>query len=1093
MLEEIFGYINIGLWVCLFLAMLFAFLRGFRKSISRLIATIIVILLSFLFTNALSKVMCTFDLGRLFGQDSISLASLIEQTIKENFELETIANDSALKEFCLAAAQSFVKIPIFLCIYSVLIIIFRPLIAIIIRTIIPFPKGKTLGMRFIGVGVCVINFFIVVWFWTFAVLGIKGVVQQCLGYYNDIAVIENQERVEQEKSELEEIESALELFDDGSFIKVLSIFSGEQNNLEAKLLGKVTTIKTTNGKLNIVREIENIKPIVDIIKNVQDKDENALIEYLLNNKELILDALESSEIINVALPIGIEILDYIMVEFSAEGLEEVVWTEEKVDLINVVRVVLNAVVELKLDVNDPISVLENQSLPVYLGEIGKALEKTDLVKKCAMYYLNDILQEALGQDIVNEYPVLLEVLDLTKIDLENDLSIVGSILVDAKKIGIFDEDIKIINNQNVIVSMLKSIFDLSTIKGNESKIIEAILDITELTSKFESAGLIINLNISNWDNEIDRLASVLNLIFMIAEEQHIDSFDDIDVLTLMENAIDTPTFDQLLDAICSSELLNKSLINLIDSLLNKNDLSNIKSEKFNSIINGELTLDISELKNELKLLLRETKEIISMINGETIEVAKVETVILNLCDSTYINVQEIIKIVFDEFINGNNVFEKQIILPNLSNNEWKEEVKSIFEIIDIIQENNYLDEEISLNSETIQNILKLTDLMNQSEIFRQILPDLISNVIQTEDFLSEWLLSQCGINEDGTNKLTKDKESWSLEISKFEEIYDYYKANNIDEIDFDNLTNNDYQVAEDLFLRLNQTYIINMNGIVTKINSALEDNNFDFKISGMFDRNNNNTTTDEWAIEIPKLFDYYELYDMIGEFSNDILKSKSLEIGNLLEGLEKSYLFGNDTKNDGTFTTDDNVFNDLVFSILKSVNLIKNTDNPNGFIDENQAKITNWDKYNWVVEIEILASFDVSQETQTINTMKLISSSEIIKDFFDIASFLNEKLDSKTMVITKGDFTHTLVLKDIINGGKPFTNEDLRTRNWTLELESFEQISDVFDAGYTPDFKAKIEEIIALNNHTFAVETAASIKNNLQNLSYFGTSVWDII
>ena len=174
MLEQIIGYVNIGLWALFGLSLLLAFLRGFKRSISRLIATIISIILAFVFTNLLAKSMCTFNFGALFGQGNMSLSSIIEDLIKESFGINQIANDSALKDFCTAASMAIVKIPIYICMYTFLILILRPLIAIIVRTLLPIPTIKKFWMRFIGVGINVITFFLVVWFWVFILLGAKG-------------------------------------------------------------------------------------------------------------------------------------------------------------------------------------------------------------------------------------------------------------------------------------------------------------------------------------------------------------------------------------------------------------------------------------------------------------------------------------------------------------------------------------------------------------------------------------------------------------------------------------------------------------------------------------------------------------------------------------------------------------------------------------------------------------------------------------------------------------------------------------------------------------------------------------------------------
>lgn len=1272
MLEKILGFVNLGLWLCLFLSMLFAYLRGFRKSLSRFIATIISIILAFVFANALCNTMYSFNFGRFIGQGNMSFVTIIESLIKEIFDVKTIAADSAIKDFCIAAAKACIKVPIFFVMYSFLIILFRPLIAIIIRTLFPIPEGKTVSMRLAGVGVSVFTFFIVIWFWTFTLLGSKGILQECIQYYNDITIESSESQVSEDISELKEIENALDLFDDGSFIRVMTIFSGKNNSLEAKVLGKVTTIKTKNGDLNFVSEFENIMPVAKLFVNVKVEDEKVFVQYALENRETILKALETSEVINIILPIGIEIIDYTVEEIDVSGLKDVQWSEEKINLVNALRTVLDSIVALEIDFEKPLDVMDNPEFSNRLSQIGKAVQQSELIEKIVIVYANDIVHEMFVEKIGNDYPALLAIIDLTKINLEKDLKVIGDILVDLNSIGLFDDqDFEIISNGSIVSKVVMSVFELSTIQGNESKAIEEVLKLTKMDTKLSDAGININLNITNWKVEITHLAHSIELVLKIAEENDVKSLDDIDIIQLMENALESPTFDQLIDSICTSQVLNSGLISVVNKVIEDKDFSNIKSDRFNKIVSGEIPLDVNEFKSEIKLILKEITTISEIIDSDEIDVATIKTTLNNLCDSKYINIQGIVEMVFNDYINLNEYVEKEIIVPSFTNAQWKNEINSIFDIVDIIQSNGYLDEDFkfTFNDDVIQGVIDLLEKVNQSDIFRQIMPDLIKKVIPYQEFLSQWLLDQCGINEDNSNKEVLSKEVWEIEINKYEELLDYIIDENIAEIDleelkssdyvkiekfvlmcietsifncdglkenleplledyiyssgaiektiiiptftkdewkvevgyifdafeliqtngylddsfeleleensiqgivdlmkvinqseifrqilpdiivevfpneaflsswiinqsglngennnfvdskliwseeiskfeniidiiveddiknidFDDLNTEDYPKVEKLFLELNNTRIINCDGLVSYVNEMISDCNIELNLIGVFDRNNNGTNKDEWTHEIPLLVSATETIVNIGEINNDTIKLKYEEIGNLLEDLKTSYLFGNDTRNDGSISTDDNMYNELIITILESSGLIKNIDNPNGFIEEDAALSVDWTIYNWLNELEILTSFDVELEEQSIETVKVISSSMIVKDFFDIATFVNGRLDSKQLVISKYDIEYTIVLKEYINDGNPLTNDDLRTLDWALELESIEEVIDIFDAGYNDQFKGKLEDLINLNNGTFAVETAASIKSKLMTYSLGSNSLWDLI
>ena len=163
---------------------------------------------------------------------------------------------------------------------------------------------------------------------------------------------------------------------------------------------------------------------------------------------------------------------------------------------------------------------------------------------------------------------------------------------------------------------------------------------------------------------------------------------------------------------------------------------------------------------------------------------------------------------------------------------------------------------------------------------------------------------------------------------------------------------------------------------------------------------------------------------------------------------------------------------------------MKTTDNLNGFIDENKAKNTDWTIYSWSEELQILNSFDTSVSTQTDDTIKALANSKIIRDFYDIASIINDKISGVKIYISTID--KTLYLADYVNGGKPLENNQLLTRNWSKEIDDMNTIISIFTSGNIDEFKAGIDTLIANSEGTLAVETATNIKIKLGSL-------WDLI
>lgn len=1098
MLEQIIGYVNIGLWALFGLSLLLAFLRGFKRSISRLIATIISIILAFVFTNLLAKSMCTFNFGALFGQGNMSLSSIIEDLIKESFGINQIANDSALKDFCTAASMAIVKIPIYICMYTFLILILRPLIAIIVRTLLPLPTIKKFWMRFIGVGINVITFFLVVWFWVFILLGAKGLVQEVIVSFNQVTDSQQQVLVSEEENMLKEIEHGLEVFDNSSFIKVLTVFSGDNNKLESKLLGNMITIKTQNGNLNFVAEIENVLSLVNVFTNLDGENEEELIQYLINNKDQIINALKNSEILNVVLPIGIEVIDYTIEEIDVSNLVDVDWKKEKIHLLDSLNELLNGIIELDIDFEDPLAILNNPEFPNILAKIGKNLNESELIRKVVIVYANDFLQEELKKEIGEEYPDLLNVLDLTKINLENDLLIVGNVLVEINKLGILNGgEFDIINNGSAVSYVLKNAFNLSTVKGNESAILEAILGLTGMNETLADMGIELNLNVSDWSYEINNLANVIESLLTLLKENGVTNLEDLDILKILSESTGSKTLDDIIDSICSCNIINGSLINIIDKMLTDNDLSGIKSEKFNQIVEGTIDLDVDEFKNEFKLLLECLVTILEITDSEEeVDISVVQTALMKLCDSTYISIQFVMEYICDEFLGViSDTFEKKLIVENHTNVEWKLEIEKMFNVIDAIQNNGFLDEDFGsdLSNLDVDAIIDTLKKLNESDTLRVILPDIFKLVIPEENILSDWLLQQCGIDEEGNNKPVQSFEIWNEEIERIKEAVTVAKNHDFMNIDMNNLKDEDYEAIEETALALNNSMVINCDFLTDKIQSVLENSNINVELAGVFDRNSSNSNKDEWTLEIPKLVDIIKSFNELETIDETTLQSNPVGLGKLLEQLKDSYLFGNDTRCDADITVDDNEFNALIIEVLGNTNLIKSIDNPTGFIDENDALTADWASYNWESELTVLASFDSSKDVQEDTTIQALSTSQIIRDYFDLATILNDKLDGKQIHISKSGASITLVLSEYVNGGEPFENEELRSKNWTEEIDGMNALTSLFEAGYNDNFKSNLEEIISENEGTYAAETALAIKTKLTNETYLGVSIWDII
>ena len=84
----------------------------------------------------------------------------------------------------------------------------------------------------------------------------------------------------------------------------------------------------------------------------------------------------------------------------------------------------------------------------------------------------------------------------------------------------------------------------------------------------------------------------------------------------------------------------------------------------------------------------------------------------------------------------------------------------------------------------------------------------------------------------------------------------------------------------------------------------------------------NGSNKDEWAVELDVLFDIVKRMNSLGTITEHTMKNQSTSLGELLDIMKTSYLFGNDVRDDENVQVDDNIFNSLILSVLTTSNII---------------------------------------------------------------------------------------------------------------------------------------------------------------------------
>lgn len=1084
MVEKIMMIVNLSLWGLLILSLLFGFIRGFKRNVSRLIATIVSIILAFIFTGLVSKLLGIINIGKILGDGtSKTILEYLIEMVCENLGIETLAGDSAIRELVGSLAEAILRLPAYLILLLICLFIIRPILSLIFRKIFVFLNFKGIGMRFAGMGIALVTHALVFFFTTSIIFGAKGLLQEVLTITNQVEETPNGEV----SIDTTEIDAILECIDNQSYIKIVNTLSGKNNKVQANFLGHMVRIQTSNGTINISKEINNVEPLIPLLKIENDN----LIGYILENRNSIIEVFKNSEILNIVMPPLFEVIEITMpdVNIDFEQLKEINWKEEKENILHVVESVMDLLYESEFDFENPKEILGNTQLSYYLGEIGKTLDQSKLIKDVLFAYLNDVLQDTLKTSLPEEMQPLLSVLDLTKIDLTNDLSIVGNVLNNLYTLKILDgEEIDFIGEREAVVNLIKLAFNLSTIKGNEETIIKSIIEMTGLNETLADSGITINYEVENWQSEINAFTKVIENLLKLFEENGIENISEIDLQKVLMDSSENPTTTSLIEAICESEMLSTSLLELLNKLFETANLQEWESDYFKSILDGTVEISDTELKEEILILLDIFSKAKELLEGdiENIDTEALKEVLYSMNDSKFIKIEQIISFLNEKVLDDESFgIEKKFVDPSLNKEEWKVEIDNLVLVLNILLDNNLLEGSASESIKDWDDAEKISDLLNainNSKIFRQILPDLLIQVIPQEDYKTEWLESQCGI-KDGVNNEVASIEEWKNEIVQITEIIKKLQNINLDNLNLSTLTDEQFISLEIVLIAMNKTKSFEIDALIPSINNIMTQYDYS-EILGVFDRNQNGSNEDEWEIEISRLMEITKLINEIGEVNSSSLDSSAQKIGLLLDKMETSYIFGNDVRKDGELTIDDNCFNNIIIQTFVNLDLLKTTDNLNGFIDENKAKNTDWTIYSWSEELQILNSFDTSVSIQTDDTIKALANSKIIRDFYDIASIINDKISGVKIYISTIDTT--LYLADYVNGGKPLENNQLSTRNWSKEIDDMNTIISIFTSGNIDEFKVGIDTLIANSEGTLAVETATNIKIKLGSL-------WDLI
>lgn len=763
--------INIVLVATFVLSLLLGFLRGFKKSLNNLIANVVVIILAISFCGMIAKTLAGFDISFITGDDSpMTLSKILSDMFVEELSV-TNEQIPATLELVTSASIGIMRLPAYLLLLIVGLIIVKPLLKLLLRVIIPIGKGKTIGFRFIALGVSFVSYVILMFFLTAPVFGILGMANHVVKEIDFDKADQKEEMSNSDNDSFEELTS-------GFALSIAKTVFGDEFKLQSEFTGKLIEIKTSYGTINLKNEIDHHSLLVGIIWNNID-DENKMIDNILENSEMILLGFRESELLNVTMP---SIIEIVRLEASDENIDfdkliETDWSIEKQNIVDILRALCEFADTVNIDLENPKSMLGNPNLPLALKNIGTSLNDSGVFKDVILVYLNDLVQESIISNS-EELGNLAHVLDLTKLDLTKDLSTIGYILNDLYEI-IFSEngEFNILNNYDVVDSLIKNVFNLSTVKNNEADIVQAIVEFTDIDVTLEQIGLKLNYDNVNWDTEINNIKSIMVDLFKLISDAGYQNLAEADLFSLIMKEENYDQTKNIVEKITKSQLIKDSLIGMISNTMSQLGLDNWKSEK---LIAYELSeeshtewaqdqiLKVIELYDDMQSLINIEFE--SMTNKQLVDLQEKLKKINQL---EIVSLDSLMPMINNALYGASleiNVLDKIYDINasggyDSNKDEWDQEITRLIEIIK--QLNNIYFNRFSIKNETY-NLANVLEQMKQSYIFGNDLrndgdvtiDDNIFNVIILE-ILSENGLLKTPENNGFIDSIQAENDDWS--------------------------------------------------------------------------------------------------------------------------------------------------------------------------------------------------------------------------------------------------------------------------------------------------------------------------------------------
>lgn len=608
--------INIVFIVGLLIALLNGFVKGFWNKARSLVGLVIGIILLLIFMNPLASVLANMKIGFLEGSLNDVIIEILADTLNNG---EVISEGSELYKLCSTLSLSVIKIIVLLLGILFIVLIIIPVTLLVLRLILGKDEHhKTVGVRLGGMGISLAHFLICTFLLMLPVYGFSSLI---LTYEEELS----------ESSDAQDMIVVVKEID-STIPNMMNKIFGKDTAINT--LGTLTKVKNEHGTINIIKEIQNIEPIVSILLENQNNEDANFLQILVENKEEITEFVKTTNTLETFMPAVIEILETngSLKNIDVQELKKIDFKNDKEELALTIEVVCEFIEETNFSLEKPSAILGNKALPTALKSLGEALKDTSFVD-LLLGLLQNVINDTINSEI-SDLKELMMILDLTKIDkdnLPNDLYCIGQIINSLSELGILNGEIDIYSNPEALKGLINSVLDFSLVKGNEATIIDSILIIGEIKPVFSAVGIELNYTNVDWEQEKVYLAAIIEELSYA--HQNIENFDLGNLQAYLLDSSYHQYIVELLKSLSRTSLIDFSFVTtFIESILNSYGITTpINKDNLPTTSNWD-----EEIDNLLKVV-GMSSQIEDIVNNYETKTKELGELLDAICSSNILN------------------------------------------------------------------------------------------------------------------------------------------------------------------------------------------------------------------------------------------------------------------------------------------------------------------------------------------------------------------------------------------------------------------------------------------------------------------------